>query len=199
MPTARSVTSVERWAPPQPTRPAKPFAPNEGFTSPPLNGVRSASAATVMASTGGFPSQAATSAVPSIRAKSAAVGGLAACTRWGAGPSGKEFRPIAAAPQQFRGTLLSFRDYPTRPFLSPYPVFLHRPGPFCQRVLELSEAAAHREHAAGPRAQYRHGVGSRTRESDRQVSPDEPGNSHRSEEHTSELQSRQYLVCRLLL
>src|SRR3712207_7372230 len=26
-----------------------------------------------------------------------------------------------------------------------------------------------------------------------------PGNVHRSEEHTSELQSRQYLVCRLLL
>src|SRR5258707_9224146 len=26
-----------------------------------------------------------------------------------------------------------------------------------------------------------------------------PGNLHRSEEHTSELQSRQYLVCRLLL
>src|SRR3712207_8099732 len=29
--------------------------------------------------------------------------------------------------------------------------------------------------------------------------PDRPGDQHRSEEHTSELQSRQYLVCRLLL
>src|SRR3712207_7304112 len=28
---------------------------------------------------------------------------------------------------------------------------------------------------------------------------DQPGQAHRSEEHTSELQSRQYLVCRLLL
>src|SRR3712207_7900679 len=29
--------------------------------------------------------------------------------------------------------------------------------------------------------------------------PDRPGREARSEEHTSELQSRQYLVCRLLL
>src|SRR3712207_7503969 len=31
------------------------------------------------------------------------------------------------------------------------------------------------------------------------VQPGEPGGVERSEEHTSELQSRQYLVCRLLL
>src|SRR3712207_8581281 len=29
--------------------------------------------------------------------------------------------------------------------------------------------------------------------------PPEPPHAHRSEEHTSELQSRQYIVCRLLL
>src|SRR3712207_6973049 len=33
----------------------------------------------------------------------------------------------------------------------------------------------------------------------RALAPDEPGDQGRSEEHTSELQSRQYLVCRLLL
>src|SRR3712207_7481013 len=32
-----------------------------------------------------------------------------------------------------------------------------------------------------------------------QYAPDTPEGAHRSEEHTSELQSRQYLVCRLLL
>src|SRR3712207_7115318 len=31
------------------------------------------------------------------------------------------------------------------------------------------------------------------------IAPDQPLNPGRSEEHTSELQSRQYLVCRLLL
>src|SRR3712207_8780483 len=33
----------------------------------------------------------------------------------------------------------------------------------------------------------------------RELTIDEPGRQDRSEEHTSELQSRQYLVCRLLL
>src|SRR3712207_7917517 len=33
----------------------------------------------------------------------------------------------------------------------------------------------------------------------RTVTPRDPGHIRRSEEHTSELQSRQYLVCRLLL
>src|SRR3712207_8312383 len=37
------------------------------------------------------------------------------------------------------------------------------------------------------------------RDADVTVVLDEPSSSRRSEEHTSELQSRQYLVCRLLL
>src|SRR3712207_8917082 len=36
-------------------------------------------------------------------------------------------------------------------------------------------------------------------EGPRRAGPRDPGLRHRSEEHTSELQSRQYLVCRLLL
>src|SRR3712207_7769346 len=43
-------------------------------------------------------------------------------------------------------------------------------------------------------AQVAHAVGGRVVEE-----PEQPLVGHRSEEHTSELQSRQYLVCRLLL
>src|SRR5258707_5905498 len=47
----------------------------------------------------------------------------------------------------------------------------------------------------GPARQHRRGFGSVNRSRD----PEDPGARQRSEEHTSELQSRQYLVCRLLL
>src|SRR3712207_8003950 len=59
----------------------------------------------------------------------------------------------------------------------------------------------------GPEAGYRSGMDRRYRWFGRELDPSvrgsrRPGDSvvaHRSEEHTSELQSRQYLVCRLLL
>src|SRR3712207_8985382 len=61
----------------------------------------------------------------------------------------------------------------------------------------------HRSTAAGTpaAAQVRNPDGGRARlrRLDRDGVPAEPTQSSRSEEHTSELQSRQYLVCRLLL
>src|SRR3712207_6947536 len=48
--------------------------------------------------------------------------------------------------------------------------------------------------------EHRHEVGERAEQEQRQAAADADGRSRqRSEEHTSELQSRQYLVCRLLL
>src|SRR3712207_8805333 len=58
----------------------------------------------------------------------------------------------------------------------------------------------HRDGAGAPGAQHAerevrgHAPGPRARQRDRR-----DGRAGRSEEHTSELQSRQYLVCRLLL
>src|SRR5207302_9067261 len=54
-------------------------------------------------------------------------------------------------------------------------------------------SAAPRSWAASSGGRSRAGLGSLTRE------PDSPGARPRSEEHTSELQSRENLVCRLLL
>src|SRR3712207_6923943 len=56
-------------------------------------------------------------------------------------------------------------------------------------TLPRRRAAARQSSACGARC------GSPTR----RTSPTAPASSRRSEEHTSELQSRQYLVCRLLL
>src|SRR5258707_11916969 len=52
------------------------------------------------------------------------------------------------------------------------------------------------DHLAGPRRDRERGRGARDAQLDGAASDDRP---MRSEEHTSELQSRQYLVCRLLL
>src|SRR3712207_8946983 len=87
---------------------------------------------------------------------------------------------------------------PPRSTLVPYTTLFrshraerHR-GPVRQ-VAPLSRFARAREHAqdADPRARGRVAPQARPQGSPRQ--------SARSEEHTSELQSRQYLVCRLLL
>src|SRR5258707_3851203 len=62
---------------------------------------------------------------------------------------------------------------PPRSTLFPYTTLFRSPLPSLVRVAELARCRTH---------------------------PTEPqDHSHRSEEHTSELQSRQYLVCRLLL
>src|SRR3712207_7408698 len=52
--------------------------------------------------------------------------------------------------------------------------------------------------ALGPAAANRRGARQRFRRYERAMDC-QPDHSRRSEEHTSELQSRQYLVCRLLL
>src|SRR5947209_10801207 len=74
---------------------------------------------------------------------------------------------------------------------------LHDALPIC-----LAAKRRRREHitAHGGRQRLRDGVGGRQRS--RSLSGREDGQAalgRRSEEHTSELQSRQYLVCRLLL
>src|SRR3712207_7378112 len=79
---------------------------------------------------------------------------------------------------------------PPRSTLFPYTT-LFRSGP------------RHR-HAARALQQVDHGALARGGDPAGDLRPDRPGGDplgrgHRSEEHTSELQSRQYLVCRLLL
>src|SRR3712207_7554346 len=82
---------------------------------------------------------------------------------------------------------------PPRSTLFPYPTLF--------RSLELTERAAHRivGELVDERYLTRHRLGTRNFY---EVHPDRPLRrpaEGRSEEHTSELQSRQYLVCRLLL
>src|SRR3712207_7785961 len=55
------------------------------------------------------------------------------------------------------------------------------------------------QRAEGAEAQPASDVGAQSRPSRSGASPRSPSELDRSEEHTSELQSRQYLVCRLLL
>src|SRR3712207_8120305 len=94
---------------------------------------------------------------------------------------------------------------PPRSTLFPYTTLFRsdlRPDRFYSRYNTL---AVHRHlHAAAARPAYREGCRRRIDPIDMQ----EPSRRHdlvielvlaRSEEHTSELQSRQYLVCRLLL
>src|SRR3712207_6876421 len=79
-----------------------------------------------------------------------------------------------------------------------YTLSLHDALPICERLrpvpmlgaqhgLVIVHAVRHLEDAVRMRQQARHQAGARR------------GADRRSEEHTSELQSRQYLVCRLLL
>src|SRR3712207_8373223 len=84
---------------------------------------------------------------------------------------------------------------PPRSTLFPYTtLFRSRAAGQRRGVLRLGRAGrGHRRQAdplnTGPRARGAPGAGS----------ADGAGDDGRSEEHTSELQSRQYLVCRLLL
>src|SRR3712207_6914929 len=80
-----------------------------------------------------------------------------------------------------RSTLFPY----TTLFRSRDPLDLHALAPSLERVPELvQEQRGEEQHGSGDRHPEVGGVG-------------ESGS--RSEEHTSELQSRQYLVCRLLL
>src|SRR3712207_7767630 len=85
---------------------------------------------------------------------------------------------------------------PPRSTLFPYTT-LFRSDPVLVRVAEVEDVVrgverklddGHEEHGAAPLAPARRGD---ERDGEREMD--------RSEEHTSELQSRQYLVCRLLL
>src|SRR3712207_7479823 len=76
-----------------------------------------------------------------------------------------------------------------------YTLSLHDALPICSPVLVLGSVSRHqprpRAAAAGPCTGSASSTPERGRAGPRSVA--------RSEEHTSELQSRQYLVCRLLL
>src|SRR5205823_8392590 len=55
------------------------------------------------------------------------------------------------------------------------------------------------QHPVGPRARQKPCVCGKGHAGHARLKPREGGEAHRSEEHTSELQSLAYLVCRLLL
>src|SRR3712207_7849022 len=87
---------------------------------------------------------------------------------------------------------------PPRSTLFPYTTLFrsqhgdHDHPPAAQQRRGDEEAERQHEHQGCPGEDARHG--------ERQIdAPENPPSRRRSEEHTSELQSRQYLVCRLLL
>src|SRR3712207_7376907 len=86
---------------------------------------------------------------------------------------------------------------PPRSTLFPYPTLFrsHDAVPDARAVHALAECVD------GPRELMPHdrAGGQRRGASHVQIRPADPTRRDRSEEHTSELQSRQYLVCRLLL
>src|SRR3712207_7229498 len=89
---------------------------------------------------------------------------------------------------------------PPRSTLFPYTTLfrsLHDDRPGVDALVDEVHGHPHHPHAV------LHGlldrVQPRERREQRRVHIDEPSEAARSEEHTSELQSRQYLVCRLLL
>src|SRR3712207_9228212 len=77
---------------------------------------------------------------------------------------------------------------PPRSTLFPYTTLFRSIG------VHFRRSRASRERSRGPRPH----AGSRCERGGSRLIPPAPAD-HRSEEHTSELQSRQYLVCRLLL
>src|SRR3712207_7402418 len=83
---------------------------------------------------------------------------------------------------------------PPRSTLCPYTTLFRSLG---RRAAGASVTAARGERRA-PRAQAAGARGARAREEAGGPAGGDPA-GHRSAEHTSELQSRQYLVCRLLL
>src|SRR3712207_7753646 len=81
---------------------------------------------------------------------------------------------------------------PPRSTLFPYTTLFRSAGRSRQAGRRASRPARGRWSAVGPPAPCREQLFRRN-------SVGTPGTAARSEEHTSELQSRQYLVCRLLL
>src|SRR3712207_8211182 len=81
---------------------------------------------------------------------------------------------------------------PPRSTLFPYTTLFrsHRPGRACERCDPLA-----RPYTCDPRDPLAH----RAYQATRRPHPPRRDSKPRLEEHTSELQSRQYLVCRLLL
>src|SRR3712207_8756413 len=79
---------------------------------------------------------------------------------------------------------------PPRSTLFPYTTLFRSSGGQALGQVDLGGLVAHRREARPPQVDLRRGVAHR-------LLP--RGGLGRSEEHTSELQSRQYLVCRLLL
>src|SRR3712207_8111080 len=80
---------------------------------------------------------------------------------------------------------------PPRSTLFPYTTLFRSRG--------RGDHEARREVAGAPAGVRRPARGRRAERRRRARPPELPGREVRSEEHTSELQSRQYLVCRLLL
>src|SRR3712207_7373168 len=91
---------------------------------------------------------------------------------------------------------------PPRSPLFPYTtLFRARPPPSAALSINLVSALRARAHTGVGATGHRARIGPRGRVGRRVVRSGRTGPpaSSRSEEHTSELQSRQYLVCRLLL
>src|SRR3712207_7776848 len=72
-------------------------------------------------------------------------------------------------------------------------------SPACGGPLNLYEGSSPRTATSGPQAHRRSATHSWCRRCLRPCPQEVISPNRRSEEHTSELQSRQYLVCRLLL
>src|SRR3712207_7018412 len=84
---------------------------------------------------------------------------------------------------------------PPRSTLFPYTTLFRSDGPRGRRAAPGVVGARARRGGRRPEARGREGGGAGRRRDDQRGGVPAP----RSEEHTSELQSRQYLVCRLLL
>src|SRR3712207_8987629 len=84
---------------------------------------------------------------------------------------------------------------PPRSTLFPYTTLFRSPSASSVVVASQIQRSLAMPSAKGPSR----GVARRTPPPDRPPAPRRGRSGRRSEEHTSELQSRQYLVCRLLL
>src|SRR3712207_8214896 len=91
---------------------------------------------------------------------------------------------------------------PPRSTLFPYTTLFRSPDFRSLQDFGSLSALPHRSHGCAPRTHFSHCQKERKPlrwRSPGAFSPASVSTERRSEEHTSELQSRQYLVCRLLL
>src|SRR3712207_7985998 len=92
---------------------------------------------------------------------------------------------------------------PPRSTLFPYTTLFRSRGRSARyqngRVRAQKQAHRPMQQNRGPRAQLKHTWTAHLRPGSQEETVDKGESLQRSEEHTSELQSRQYLVCRLLL